>query len=204
MKIQMKKTIPLILVIGLAFVLGSSCAVHTKFPFICFVRTCVKEQWHIGEMKLAIKRTAYHLSKRTKQHASTSKKYNRNESISSSDHERENDSLLVKNDSILSLRKGFDTTIVFYFKLESDSLEYEDLQFIERYFKNYKMKGFHEIEIREYYEAGTKYSHSERRKRVVSELNGAGVPGRALWVRRKQKIKSKDANRRERVEVKLR
>lgn len=173
----------------------SSCAIHDKFPYICLLPGCIKQQFSMKPLK---KRIQISISgKKRKMNASQSNSVNKpNRSNYSSDYNSKkvspNDSTIT--DSIVYKSIGFslsltDTVIRIYYSDLSDSTLNKNKNLIKSYIIRVGIHKINEISLSDYYSYEDPEKHkSESIKAVIGKyLVDVGVSKhRLFWGKNKR------------------
>ncbi len=207
----MKKS-SLIVITLICILAFQSCAFHREFPFICYAKACVKEQWQFKGIKNAFRKGKRKLGlgkkkpyvendrKKGKKGSSDNSEANRREAVKDSINN-------AAKDSISNLKFGksaIDTVIVIYFKNESDSLSEADQLFLKNFFIHHKKK-ITEIDIVEFYDPSVHTAKLFRRKNVKKYLLNIPISKQLIVLRRyKKKGVTLTQTMYERVEIRIR
>ncbi len=154
-----------------------SCAIHKTFPFICFKGSCIREQWHLRDIKAANKRFIATMSSRQKKQNSKNRSPQKKNSSSAQDDNHDPERLTVnKPDSVFTFNNtSSDTLISIHYFLKEDSIHSDDKIFLSRYFKNHKEKAPVEITLREYSSPTDDSSYSDRMKILITYLKELSI-----------------------------
>lgn len=181
----------------------SSCAIHNKFPYICLLPSCIKQQYSLKPLK---KRIQISISgKKRKMNASQgSSKSRRNKSSYSSDYNPKKvpstDS--TKTDSITNKSIGLslalmDTVIRIYYSDLSDSILLKNKAIIKSYISRVGIHKIIEISLSDFYSYEDPDKHeSESIKAVIGKyLVDVGVSKHRLFWRKNKRLKPKESTR---------
>ena len=171
------KTVCFLALVAMCFL--NSCAIHKKFPFICFASGCVKEQFKVREIKAGIKRMKGEASLR---------KRKRNKSKSDINHVEANAETKTIADTVnveQSMKFSFvkqDTLITIHFSANDELISTEDQLFLKNYFAKTNTSKIIEIFIQEFYDENQKVK-TLRANHIKLYLINLGVPKEKLTIK---------------------
>jgi len=192
-----------LIIVLLALILFTSCAIHKEFPFICFNRGCVKDQWNIPKLrhnvKIFRKQTVAkiykkknknnHLESRTE--INIAKVYKDSLRVPKSTKAKTPDSIIVhepinkKNtiDTLANLSKKNNLTINYPFN--DANISEEDRKKVEKYFEYIDVKNISKIIVRGYTDnlGSSSYNKNlsdQRAKKIYEYLIKLGIPSSKL------------------------
>lgn len=170
-----------------AMCLLNSCAIHKKFPFICFASGCVKEQFKVREIKAGIKRMKGEASVRKRRRNKNKPDINHIEA--SAETKKTTDTVLVENPMKFSLENQ-DTLITIQFSPKDDLISTEDQLFLKHYIAKSNTNKIIEIFIQEFYDENQTVK-ANRANTIKLYLISLGVPKEKLTVKNsKEELKN--------------
>lgn len=157
----------------------NSCAIHKKFPFICFASGCVKEQFKVREIKAGIKRMRGEASLRKRKRNKGKSDLNHVEA--SAETKTIADTVNVEQSMKFSLVKQ-DTLITIQFSSKDEIISAEDQLFLKHYMAKTNTSKIIEIFIQEFYDENQTVK-TNRVNAIKLYLISLGVPKEKLTVK---------------------
>ena len=161
-----------LIIVAVLIVCFSSCAIHKKFPFICFRFECIKAQLKFPGLKANIKRNrAEAAAKKRKRNGASNKESARIKDITKPTVDRtgdENPPADTRKDSVFTLSapvivpkaENQDTLIIYNFDLYEDIICYEQKTELKKYILRVGSQKISQIKIKGYSDASENRGHS--------------------------------------------
>jgi hypothetical protein len=172
----------------------SSCAIHNKFPFICFKSGCVKQQFSMKPLKKRMQIALGGKKKKLKASAASSKTNNRNHSYSENYNKRTILPLdsTVKDSVIEPSRanswSSMDTVIRIYYKDLTDSTLEKYKHIIKSFVTRVGLNKISDVSLTDFYsEEG--FTEKSIKSDIEKYLFTIGVSRHRLFWRQNKRIK---------------
>lgn len=188
----------------------SSCAIHNIFPFVCFRSGCIKNQWHLREMKASIKLMKGEANKRKQiREAKNRKRTPEQVDIAKEDftfRKNENEHK-TKSDSVLSFsikagQSSLDTIIIVNYLPGQENIPEKDSLFIKRYVERNQVQMFEIVVVQESVFPNSGGKNNNRKDKMVFYLEQLGIKKRIISSKRKNHLYDKDSS--EKIEIRIR
>lgn len=185
-------------IIILTLVFFSSCAIHKKFPFICFRFECVKAQLKFPNIRAAIKRNKGIAQAKRRKKYGASQESSRIKEITkptvnrsddeSTPHDTRKDSVFTFTPPAIKPREkeDQDTLIIFNYYLYEDVISEENKSDLKNYITRIGASKISQIKIKGYADAAENRHHTGmdllRAKKLYKLLGKYGVPSSKMII----------------------
>lgn len=186
----------------------SSCAIHNTFPFICFRKGCIKNQWHLREMKASLKLMKGNANKRKQIREAKNRKINHEDvDVAPGDYSFKEEEYKQKNDSVLTVNfkageSAIDTIIIVNYNSQQQSILGKDSLFIKQYVEKHQAEMFEVIVVQEYIFPNSKEKNLKRKEKLVFYLEQLGIKKRIISSQRKNHLYDEESS--EKIELRIR
>lgn len=176
----------------------SSCAIHNKFPFICFFPGCIKSQFDTKQLRKKMKIAMGGKMRKFKMSVASSKNNNKNYSYSkkyNSKNSTTRDSVLsdtvIKRDAFGGSFALLDTIIRIYYKDLTDSVLNKHKAFIKAFIVRTGINHISEVSFTDFYSNEDGINKSIK-PNMSSYLMSIGLSKHRLFWRKNKHIKLPD------------
>lgn len=186
----------------------SSCAIHNTFPFICFRKGCIKNQWHLREMKASLKLMKGNANKRKQIREAKNRKINHEDvDVAPGDYSFKEEEYKQKNDSVLTVNfkageSAIDTIIIINYNSQQQSISGKDSLFIKQYVEKNQAEMFEVIVVQEYIFPNSQEKNLKRKEKLVFYLEQLGIKKRIISSQRKNHLYDEESS--EKIELRIR
>lgn len=174
----------------------SSCAIHNKFPFICFFPDCIRGQFDMKPLKKKIQiamggkkrkfKTSLTSSKNNKKYNSYSKKYN--SKVASPTDSLTKDPTIIDDYLSGSSFALLDTVVKIYYQDLKDSILDNYKVFIKSFIKRTGIKHISEISLTDFYSVEGHESKSVKSD-IANCIINTGISKHRLFWRKSKRLK---------------
>jgi hypothetical protein len=180
----------------------SSCAIHNKFPFICFVPECIKGQFDMKPFRKKMQIAMVGKKRKFKMSFSNSKNSKNKNSYSKNDNSKKVTSIdsLAKDSTIIEEYPSsgslaiLDTVVKIYYQDLTDSLLNKHKEFIKSFIKRIGAKHISEISLTDFYSVEGHDSKSIKSV-IANYITNTGVSKHRLFWRKSKRIRLEDSNK---------
>lgn len=162
---------------GICFL--NSCAIHKEFPFICFAKGCVKEQFKVREIKAMTKRMKGKANLRKRKRNKT------NSDINHAEVNMETKKITDTTEAEQSIQFSLvrqDTLITMQYEATNDLISIKDQLFLKQYIAKTNTQKIIEIFIQEFYDENQK-DKKVRENNIKMYLISLGVPKEKITIK---------------------
>lgn len=199
-----------LIIYSIILCLLTSCAIHNTFPFICFRKGCIKNQWHLRELKASLKLAKGEANKRKQIREAKNRKRNPEQvNIAQEDYtfEENEEEYKTKTDSVLtfSIKAGqssLDTIIIVNYQPGQESIPEKDSLFIEQYVERHQTHMFEVVVVQESVFPNLGRKTDRRKEKMVAYLEKLGIKKRIISSQRRNHLYDKESS--ERIELRIR
>lgn len=184
-------------------VMFGSCAIHNKFPFICFNSGCVKQQFNMKPLKKRIQIAINGKKKRSRSSQNSSNDFKKSLGIAKPDFKNKTEvdsNSIVKDSSIFNSPKGIsfalmDTIIRIYYDGLTDSVLNNYKKIIQSFVLRTGTNHISEISLIDYYsEEG--FAEVSVKSEISNYLLKIGVSKHRLFWTKNKRLKPEKGHRR--------
>lgn len=175
--------------------LFSSCAIHHEFPFICFLPSCVKQQFSMKPLKKRIQIAMGGKKRKFKASQSSTNRYYKNSSYDkASDFKKSNSTDSTRKDTsniVEPIGKGFalmDTVIRIYYEGLTDSVLNNYKKVIKSFVARNGTDRITEISLSDYYSEDG-YTEVSVKSDIGDYLLNIGVSKYRLFLAKNKRLK---------------
>lgn len=188
------------ILIGCVF---SSCAIHSKFPFICFYPACVKQQFSVKPLKKRMQASLGRKRRKSSAQKNDKRSYNSTD-VKLRKAEPDKDSIIG-----IDSKKTFgivDTVVRIYYAGLSDSVLNQQKAIINSYIKRTGAKNITEISLTDIYSKKETDSdeNTSLKKEIGKYLMDIGISKHRVYRRRNEHLHDKAGKYKERLYLEVR